>query len=406
MCLHKYKPEKSICQPLDRNFLDDKILPMSIKAEKAHWGAEPQWDENFKDEFEKSCALGRAENWYLHMSDDADHKKWVCDFMKSQKFAEADIKAYSRLGQTDTMTGEVAENEPGCHLGVLARLVSMGAPLPEVRKERLLRAVRYLVTKGHLIREEEKVEAAPNVQDRIREQVSNLIGELEQIEDAFFQNQTSDFKGCSDIENYIKSKNIGGVQANRIAEWFKKRVDPIEAVVQGKADEQLKEGYSLYTKKQLKEYLKWLNCLIAACQRQVEVSKKLRAPRRRKPKDPVKAVAKMNYKKEDTEWKIKSVAPYRIVGAEKAVLFNTKTRVCTILEAETREGLSVKGTTIIRFDSSKSKSKKLRKPEAVLKAIREDGGIRSVKNAFGASTTQEKEAKGRVNEDTVILVTY
>jgi hypothetical protein len=43
-------------------------------------------DENFKDEFEKSCALGRAENWYHHMSDDADHKKWVCDFMKLQKF--------------------------------------------------------------------------------------------------------------------------------------------------------------------------------------------------------------------------------------------------------------------------------------------------------------------------------
>jgi hypothetical protein len=47
----------------------------------------------------------------------------------------------------------------------------MGAPLPEVRKERLLRAVRYYVAKGHLIREE-KVEAAPNItQDRIRDKL-------------------------------------------------------------------------------------------------------------------------------------------------------------------------------------------------------------------------------------------
>ena len=66
----------------------------------------------------------------------------------------------------------------------------------------------------------------------------------------------------------------------------------------------------------------------------------------------------------------------------------------------------MKGTTIIGFDSSKSKCKKLRKPEPLLKAIREEGGIRSVKNAFGQSNTAEKDAKGRVNEDTVILVTY
>jgi hypothetical protein len=69
----------------------------------------------------------------------------------------------------------------------------------------------------------------------------------------------------------------------------------------------------------------------------------------------------MNYKKEDTEWKIKSVAPYRIVGAEKVVLFNTKTRVCTILEAGPTRGFLSREPPSIGFDSSKSKSKKLRK---------------------------------------------
>ena len=98
--------------------------------------------------------------------------------------------------------------------------------------------------------------------------------------------------------------------------------------------------------------------------------------------------------------------PTKIIGAEKVILFNVKTKTCTILEASTRNGLSVKGTTIIDFDADKSKSKRLRKPEPLLKAIREDGGIRSVKNAFGLSNTVEKEAKGRVNSDTVILATY
>jgi hypothetical protein len=379
---------------------------MAINTEKAHWGIEPQWEEISKDSIEQSCALARAENWYHHMSNESDHRRWIFEYMKSHKFTDEQIKAYARTGQTGTTTDEVALNEPGCNLGALARLVTLGAPVPEVRKERLLRAIRYLTHKGLSIQEEVKADSTPKIQDRIRDQVSNLIADLEQIEDAFFVGTTSEHKGCKDIEDYIKSKDIRGVQASRIAEWFKHKIDPIEAVVQGNADEQLKEGYSLYSKKQLKEYLKWLNCLIIACQHQVEVSKKLRAPRRRKPKDPIKAVKSLKYKKEDTLWNIKSIAPYRIIGAEKIIIFNTKTKVCTILEAETREGLSVKGTTIIGFDPLKSKSKKLRKPEPILKIIREEGGIRSVKNAFVQAKTTEKDAKGRVNEDTIILAAY
>lgn len=380
---------------------------MATKAEQVHWGTEPQWDEISKDPIEQACALARAENWYHHMSDEAEHRKWILEFMKVNNFKESDIKAVARTNRTVTAPGEVAPTEPGCNAGVLARLLVKGAPLPPVRKERLLKAIRHLAEAGKNIREVEKVEGLPNIQDRIREQVSNLIGELEQLEDAFLVTKGADSKnGCSSVADYIHKKNIRGVQATRIAEWFRRRLDPIDTLLGGKADDQLKEAYSLYSKKQLKEYHKWLNCLIVACQHQVEISKKLRSPRRRKPRDPSKVVRNLKFKKEDAEWKVKSVHPTKIIGAEKVILFNVKTKTCTILEASTRNGLSVKGTTIIDFDADKSKSKRLRKPEPVLKAIREDGGIRSVKNAFGLSNTVEKEAKGRVNSDTVILATY
>ena len=380
---------------------------MATKAEQVHWGTEPQWDEFSKDPIEQACALARAENWYHHMSDDADHRKWILEFMKDNNFKESDIKAVARTNRTVTAPGEVAPTEPGCNAGVLARLLTKGAPLPPVRKERLLKAIRHLAEAGKNIREEEKVEGLPNIQDRIREQVSNLIGELEQLEDAFLTTKGADSKnGCNSIADYISKKNIRGIQATRIAEWFRRRLEPIDTLLGGKADDQLKEAYSLYSKKQLKEYHKWLNCLIVACQHQVEISKKLRSPRRRKPRDPSKVVRNLKFKKEDAEWKIKSVHPTKIIGAEKVILFNVKKKTCTILEASTRNGLSVKGTTIIDFDADKSKSKRLRKPEPLLKAIREDGGIRSVKNAFGLSNTVEKEAKGRVNSDTVILATY
>ncbi|NBR24781.1 MAG: hypothetical protein EBU08_13625, partial [Micrococcales bacterium] len=138
----------SFVNPLDRKISYDKIERMAINSEKAHWGLEPQWTDISKDPIEQSCALARAENWYHHMASEDDRRRWIFEFMKSHKFTDAQIKSYGRTGRVSVDADEVAPNEPGCNLGALARLVTLGAPVPEVRKERLLRGVRYLVAKG------------------------------------------------------------------------------------------------------------------------------------------------------------------------------------------------------------------------------------------------------------------
>jgi hypothetical protein len=78
----------------------------------------------------------------------------------------------------------------------------------------------------------------------------------------------------------------------------------------------------------------------------------------------------------------------------------------TIFEAESREGLSVKGTTIIGFDEKKSVCKVMRKPQEIIGVVSKNGGIRAIKNAFNASKTVEKAPTGRINEDTILLGVY
>jgi hypothetical protein len=103
---------------------------------------------------------------------------------------------------------------------------------------------------------------------------------------------------------------------------------------------------------------------------------------------------------------IKSIIPSKIVGADKLVTFNVVKATCTIYEAKASVGLSVKGTTILGYDESKSATKKVRKPTQFLKLVSEAAGIRAIKNAFGDLTTKESKPNGRINEDTVLLGVY
>ena len=61
-------------------------------------------------------------------------------------------------------------------------------------------------------------------------------------------------------------------------------------------------------------------------------------------------VSKLNFLEEDVENKIASVEPGKIVGAEMAFFFNTKTNQLSYYHAMDRGGLDVKGTSIYNFD--------------------------------------------------------
>jgi len=403
----------------------------SKTAERQHYGDEPVWGED-KDRDLMYC---RALNWYHHMSEDADHAKWLLEYMRENNFDKEDIRAVAVTKRGAIHWGEFGD-ELGINLGVHARILSVGGWIPPKTQDKFNRGIDRLVEIGKAKKEfrEEKKEKEHHlvgVQERISAQVRDMIGELEMVEDMVTQGEAPVYPcacvsadapvredaccpNCggtktvevSSLDEWLTRRGCKGVHASRIAEWFRRRLVEIDAVLGGKADEQLREGYSVFNKKRIKAHREWLNDLISKCEHTKAVSKKLRAPRRKRKKAPVDIVKNLKFKPSDGEFKVKSILPSKIVGAEKLVTFNTKTRVVTIFEAESREGLSVKGTTIIGFDEKKSVCKVMRKPQEIIGVVSKNGGIRAVKNAFNASKTVEKAPTGRINEDTILLGVY
>lgn len=396
-------------------------------AERQHYGEEPTWSSN-----EANDALYcRALNWYHHMSEEDDHVKWLLAYLKESSRPQNEIKAVAATKRGSLFWGEIGANDLGINLGVHARILSLGGWIPQKTLERFNLGIKRLVLMGTSM-QEVKVEVREDqptvgIQERISEQVRRMIGHLEMVEDCLIRNETPVYpcacagadaeeghvcetcggtkKTDSNLNDWI-SRRVKGVHANRIAEWFRRRLSEIESVLEGTADDQLIEGYSLFTKKNLKTRRDWLNQVVEACEHQKAVAKKMRTPRRKRQKAPIEIVKNLKFKSIDGEYKTKSILPSKIVGAEKLVTFNTVTRVCSIFEADSRLGLSVKGTTIIGFDPKKSVCKVLRKPEELIGVVAKNGGIRAIKNAFNASKTVEKEPTGRINDDTILLGVY
>jgi hypothetical protein len=376
---------------------------MANKIEQQYWGSEPPWDHLPRDPKDPKIATQycRAVQWYHNMSDTDDHKKWVIEWMSDNKYKADALAAVKKLADVSLYPGDNADLPLGIITGPIARMLTLGAPLMPQQVDSFRKAILTLIEKGKKQKDAPAGAPAParaSVRDYVKDQVRELIEEIELVYDSILLGKPVKWE-CSD---FIKSRQVKPMQAHMIADWFDHSLQDIKAVIGGSADDQLKEGYSVYTKSQLKKCMAWLTHVVDTC-REMKRPTPIRRVRRRK--SPIDRVKSMKWKKSDTDLGVESIHPSRMIGASKVVLFNTKTRVVTLLEAENADGLDVKGTSVVSFDSKGCKCKKVRKPKEFIKAIK-DGGIRAFKNAFDALKTDEKIGKGRTNEDTIILTVY
>ena len=177
---------------------------------------------------------------------------------------------------------------------------------------------------------------------------------------------------------------------------------------------QLIEGYTHLEKSEIKAMYEMYKRIVQACDMIIANAKFDRKPRKRKPISAEKVVSKMKFCKEHTETGSVSINPVELVGASIAVVYNTKTRKIGVYHASNidpmglgREGsgLSVKGTTMIRFKESESIQKTLRKPQEQL-AIFKKVTKRSLNKEFNAIKSVETKMNGRINEHTLLLKVF
>ena len=245
------------------------------------------------------------------------------------------------------------------------------------------------------VKEEKKLKNVyvPTIQDRMRDQLSDIIGELE----VWLDNVSGEKPKFFD---WFKSKKIPQMHLSKIRSFYEPQKAEFELLSSKKCPDDIKEGYTNLSKKDIKNYVMWFDTLFADLDAYGNMKKAGRKTRAPKPKSADKLVKSLKFKKEDAELKIASVNPINIIGSTCVFAFNTKYRILSVYIAD--GPISVKGSTLTNFNPEKSFSMKLRKPEEVLPNIMK-GTVARVQKILDNLTTKKYEATGRMNADTVIL---
>jgi hypothetical protein len=168
---------------------------------------------------------------------------------------------------------------------------------------------------------------------------------------------------------------------------------------------QLAEGYSTYSKSQIKELTDFYKRLYDAIDIMKAEQKQNRAVRKPKVKSAQELVKKLKFKPSDGNFGVASINPSEIIDATAVVVFNTKNRKIGIYYAEDHAQFKVKGTTLQHFSETRSLQKTVRKPEEILPNWKKVTKHK-LKAQFGYLKTTETKMNGRFNADTIILKAF
>lgn len=376
------------------------IAAAAIRA----YGAEPdwktsQWAKLLKDE--PDWAIAKAINWYYQNTTPKHIKKYVIEYLKHVKAKKSVMEKVRRV---NLKTFRFDKHRTG----FLGRMVTKGATLSEHYDAKLQAGVAYLTGVGtdkeKQAKETEKAQAKrPTVHDRMREQVGELLADLEQQLDEFvtgIKKRTLPRDWFS-MASFLKINEVKGKQTSMIADRWRPLLDEVNEAI-AKTDPQLVEGYDYMTRPQLKRFGKFLETWIAECEEHGATKRKTRKTRQKKVKTPEQLVAKVKYLEKSKEFKVQSVDPKTMIGADCIVVFNEKYRFLTIYRAADPSGMTIKGTTIQNFSESKSKERRLRKPKPML-AVASKMGLRAISSEFKNVRTRDRVPTGRLNQHCVIL---
>ena len=238
----------------------------------------------------------------------------------------------------------------------------------------------------------------PTIQDRLNEKMSATLGELEGHFDDVATNSKSDFKPY----DFLVAQNVPQAQLSKIETAFDKTRAEFEAA-QARQDDQLVEGYKHFKAADYKRIYAWLDELQKAVEQYRGVKKATKKARVKKSPSKEKLVAKLKYLKQDNTLKLVSVNPVDIIGASELWVYNVKTRkLGKYVPGTYKDGISVKGTTILDFDESKSVQKTLRKPEQQLAEFMKAGKV-VLRTFLGDIKATETKLNGRINADVLLL---
>ena len=354
---------------------------------------EPSWEK--RTEPCKQYDLIHAFQWYNQHKDSKDARKYLIEYLvKNNEITALQQQAVPHLN----LSWNIVD-------GWLARCLSRGAWVPDTVFANFKERMNGFRDRLNTIVAEKNL-AAPvitdtsnviSIQERVQSKVDYFIMELEaKFDDIWHEQSGEEFVPYTwMVENEVKP-----MHASKIAEYFKQRTADWIAIIESK-DEYVKESYPR-PRKEMIEGAKFFGLVATDAEKLASNKSAARKPRKKKPVSFEKKVKNLKFKKDDTENKLVSIDPVRIMGAQQLWVYNTKTRKLGVYTAKDDAGLAVKGSSIENYKYSESVSKTLRKPKDVLSRVL-DGGKVVLRKVMGEINSKPVELNGRINKDTILL---
>lgn len=376
----------------------------AIKDTSPTWEGCEAWDS---DKFHKH--FRNAMDYYRLESDIKTYKPVVVRWMESVGCTKTDIAAFKK----------VKDSRIGTTMGAVAACLNRGmqAQRADFNQGRdsaaWLRAeIVKVINDGKddidpetLAAEKEaaKVEVyTPSIQERVRDAAMAMT---EEIEDAYqnFQTDPENFDPKAfKMLNLLKGKGAKAAHARIIRDFYARDLAELNELASGAGDDQLKEGYKHRSRKQIKNFIAFLQEIESACTMLMQEAKVNRKPRKTKTVSKDKVVAKLKYKKTEESLKLVSINPTDIIGAKELWIYNTKTRKLGKYVAAEFNDLGVKGTSITGFNETESICKTIRKPEEKLKEFKSAGKV-ALRKFLDEINATDTKMNGRLNEETILL---
>jgi hypothetical protein len=372
----------------------------AVKDHSPVWEGCETWDEGrFYKHFRDSM------NYYRLESEIKTYKPTVIKWMTDNDCTKSEVAAFKK----------VKDNRVGTTMGAVAACLNRGMTpqRSDFNKGRdtaewLRNEISRVINEGKDDTEgEEKVEVkkdvyTPSIQERLREVALAMTEELETAYESFHNDPENFDAKAFKVLNLLKGKGAKAAHARIIRDFYARDLAELEELASGNGCEQLREGYSHRSKKQIKNFIVFLTEIKNACEMLMQEAKVNRAPRKTKAVSKDKLVAKLKYMKTNEPLKLVSINPTDIIGAKELWVYNTKSRKLGKYVANEYQDLAVKGTSIMNFSEALSICKTLRKPEEKLKEFKAAGKVQLRKFLEDINATDTR-MNGRINEEIILL---
>lgn len=354
-------------------------------------GAEPNWQRQPTDN--RISAMSKAFSWYNYFYGKKDARDMIVAYLETHD------------RKTDVRTlRSIPDSAVRLTTGWLCRMSMVGLELTDHEQIQLDNQLTEILNSKQEAQTETADEpAVPRVtiQDRLREKVSECMGEMDGLFDDFVANGaklSADYKPVF----LIRSMNVAPQMVNTIADTWKRRLSEFEALQEGK-DGQLVEAYSNFSKIQVRNIIKFCELVISDCGAYVQIKKVERKPRKVKSVPPEKRAAKFKVIMEFAELKLKGLPAASLVDKAEAWLYDTKKRKLIHLVADSHaQAFTVKSNSIIGFSTVETMQKTVRKPQDVIRAL-QAAGKPAARKIFKDLTTTETAWNARGNENLLVL---